>query len=412
MQLLWEEYVDQCNNSQQLFYRPTQFKKYFRDYLAQQPYTNIIRHKAGEKVQVDWAGDRPQWIDSDTGEVVKGHLFVAVLPFSGYGFAHCFSNMKQASWITAHIELFDFLGGVPLLTVFDNLKTGVTKHSKSEVTLNQSYEDLANYYHTVVIPTRVKHPKDKGAVENTVKWFTTNLIARMRNFQCFSLEEFNHYLRIELEKLNAKHFQKKEGSRVRIFNNLEKDALQKLPRYPYQYCEFKTAKVYSNSHISVAKHYYSVPYQFIGKRVTLKIYPNHLDVFEHEKLLCSHSTKHVQPGGYSTNEVHLPPNSSTYGSWNSTRYLQWAKHIVPNVAIVVELLFRQGPEQQYYQRVHSLLKLADQSSDNYLDRACQLALERNNTPSYRFVKNILNKLDEYPLPQSNISEQTILRERS
>lgn len=411
MQLLWEEYVDQYKNSDQMYYRLTQFKKYFRDYLSQHSYTNIIHHKAVERVQVDWAGERPQWVDPDTDEVIKGYLFVAVLPFSGYGFSYCFSNMKKENWIEAHIKLFNFLGCVPLLTVPDNLKTGVTKHSKSEVILNQSYEDLANHYHTVIMPARVKHSKDKGAVENTVKWFTTNLIARMRNYRCFSLEEYNDYLQIELNKLNAKPFQKKEGSRSIVFNELEKNVLQQLPHYSYQYCEFKTAKVYSNSHISVAKHYYSVPYQFIGKSVQLKIYADHLDVFDHETLLCSHSTKYVQAGGYSTDESHLPPDSSHYGTWNSSRYLQWARRIGPNVGIVVELIFQQGPEQQYYQRVHSLLKLADRSSDKELDRACQLALERNSTPSYSFVKSILKKLNEYPSPQSNTSdpEQSFMR---
>lgn len=59
MQLLWEEYVDQYKNSDQMYYRLTQFKKYFRDYLSQHSYTNIIHHKAGERVQVDWAGERP-----------------------------------------------------------------------------------------------------------------------------------------------------------------------------------------------------------------------------------------------------------------------------------------------------------------------------------------------------------------
>lgn len=45
------------------------------------PFTHIMKHKAGEQVQVDWAGTRPQWIDPITGEIIKGDLFVAVLPF-------------------------------------------------------------------------------------------------------------------------------------------------------------------------------------------------------------------------------------------------------------------------------------------------------------------------------------------
>ncbi|WP_244056819.1 hypothetical protein [Ligilactobacillus pabuli] len=77
--------------------------------------------------------------------------------------------MKKEICIEAYIKLFNFLESVLLLTVPGNLKIGVTKHLKSEVILNQSYEDLINYYHTVIIAARVKHPEDKGVVENTIK---------------------------------------------------------------------------------------------------------------------------------------------------------------------------------------------------------------------------------------------------
>jgi len=239
MQLLWEEYVDQCRQSGDVYYQLTQFKKYFHDYLAKQPFAHIIHHKAGEKVQVDWAGTKAHWFDPDTGERITGDLFVAVLPFSGYSFALVCPNMKQSSWIYAHIQCFAFFGGVPTMIVPDNLKTGVTKHTRSEVVLNPSYEEFANAYHTVIIPARVRKPRDKGAVENTVKQLTTHLIARMRNYQFFSIQEYNEQLAIELQTFNQKLFQKKAGSRQSIFETMEKAVLQPLPIYPYEYGNIK-----------------------------------------------------------------------------------------------------------------------------------------------------------------------------
>ena len=38
MQLLWEKYVNACWYNDQLYYRLTQFKKYFNDYLNQQSF--------------------------------------------------------------------------------------------------------------------------------------------------------------------------------------------------------------------------------------------------------------------------------------------------------------------------------------------------------------------------------------
>lgn len=64
----------------------------------------------------------------------------------------------------------------------------------------------------------------------------------------------------------------------------------------------------------------------------------------------------------------------------------------PNVAIVVERMFLEAKiEQQYYQRVHALLKLADRYSDQRLDQVCQHALEKNVSPSYSLIKSLLEK---------------------
>jgi transposase len=46
------------------------------------------------------------------------------------------------------------------MLVPDNLKTGVIKHTRSELVLNKSYQELAEHYGTAVIPTRVRKPKD------------------------------------------------------------------------------------------------------------------------------------------------------------------------------------------------------------------------------------------------------------
>ena len=60
-----------------------------------------------------------------TGEVSRVYLFVACLPFSRYGFVHACLDMRQESWLRAHVAMFAFLGGTVPRIVPDNLKTGV-----------------------------------------------------------------------------------------------------------------------------------------------------------------------------------------------------------------------------------------------------------------------------------------------
>ncbi len=165
-----------------------------------------------------------------------------------------------------------------------------------------------------------------------------------------------------------------------------------------------------NSHVTFNKYYYSVPYAYIGKTVTLKIYATRVAIYDKGKLLCSHPTERTIPGAYTTNEEHLPVDSMNFGKWNSAHYLSWAQRIGLNVHTVVQRLFEQGPEQQYYRRAHSLLNLADSYSDQRLDKTCQYALERVKHPGYSLVKQFIESPpSQFESSTDTTSEQSYLR---
>ena len=102
MKLLWEEYVSECEYSNYIPYSLTQFKKYFHDHIKQHCFSDIIHHKPGESVEVDWAGTTVKFQNPDTGEQVEGYLFVGVLSYSLYAYAEVCADMKQESWNMLH----------------------------------------------------------------------------------------------------------------------------------------------------------------------------------------------------------------------------------------------------------------------------------------------------------------------
>ena len=57
LNLLWLEYCEQCFSAGETPYQSTQFNKYYNDYLAKSNATMHLKHKPGEIMQVDWAGD-------------------------------------------------------------------------------------------------------------------------------------------------------------------------------------------------------------------------------------------------------------------------------------------------------------------------------------------------------------------
>ena len=121
-----------------------------------------IKRKPGEQVEVDWAGDPATIIDPDTGEITPAWLFVGVMTYSQYTYVEAFINEKQKAWITAHIHMFEFFGGIAKILVSDNCTTAVN-HQQSDwytPSLNTTYHEMAEHYGTAIIPARVRKPKD------------------------------------------------------------------------------------------------------------------------------------------------------------------------------------------------------------------------------------------------------------
>jgi len=285
LQLLWMEYSDKCRDGGLLPYQFTQFRKYYRDYLLKTKATMHINRKPGEIMEVDWAGQTTKLIDTDTGEPLDAHVFVAALPYSGYAYAEAFWSMDQEAWTSAHVNAFNFFGGVARILVPDNLKTGVTKNTRAELVLNKAYQELAEHYGTAIIPARVRAPRDKATVEGTVGTVSTFILAALRNQTFFSLRELNEAIRERLHLLNHKPFQKKDGSRATAFAQ-ERGFLLPLPIRAFELAAWKVATVQYNYHVSADGQFYSVPFDYIKRKVDVRLTRSVVEVFYDGSRIC------------------------------------------------------------------------------------------------------------------------------
>ena len=64
-----------------------------------------IPRKSGDRIEVDWAGDKLYIVDRDTGEAIPVYLFVGVLPFSMYAYAEGCLRMDMENWIHVHVNV-------------------------------------------------------------------------------------------------------------------------------------------------------------------------------------------------------------------------------------------------------------------------------------------------------------------
>ncbi|MCL6574474.1 MAG: hypothetical protein K6T88_22805 [Bacillus sp. (in: Bacteria)] len=115
------------------------------------------------------------------------------------------------------------------MIVPDNLKTGVVKVSSTDPIINRTYQEMAEHYHTVIMPALFRHPKGKPSVEGTVGIISTWITASLRNEQFFTVSDLNKAILEKLTEFNQKEFQKKSGSRQSTFLEEEKFALLPLP---------------------------------------------------------------------------------------------------------------------------------------------------------------------------------------
>ncbi|MFQ5409776.1 MAG: IS21 family transposase [Anaerolineales bacterium] len=385
LRLLWVEYRDEYPNG----YGYSQFCDLYRRWSQQLDPPMRLRHKAGETLFVDYAGQTLPVVDLQTGEVRDTQLFVAVLGASSYGYAEAHWQQDLPNWIGAHVRAFSFFGGTPEVLVPDNLKAGVKSPCRYEPDINPTYHDLAQHYSVAVVPARVRAPKDKAKVEVGVQVAERWILARLRDRTLFGLSEANGAIGELLGQLNDRPMQHLGQSRRELFETLDKPALQPLPAQPYEFAFWKKTRVNIDYHVEFDKHFYSVPHTLIRKGVDVRATENTVEIFYKHERQASHPRSHAL-GRFSTRPEHMPPAHRAYSEWSPERFLRWAEKFGPHTAQLIEavLAARKHP-QQAYRTCLGILGLGKRYTDERLEAACRRALAAG-IHSYKGVRNILD----------------------
>ncbi len=138
--LLWEEYIEETKDN--ISY--SQFCRRYKSWLKTIPRSMRQHHKAGEKTFVDYSGMTIDIIDPDTYEIRSAEIFVGVLGLSLYTYAEATWTQQLSDWISSHVRMFEYFGGVTDTIVPDNLKSAVTKPDRYDPDINPSYYDMAS----------------------------------------------------------------------------------------------------------------------------------------------------------------------------------------------------------------------------------------------------------------------------
>jgi transposase len=395
LQLLWLEYKQ--NNPDG--YQYSQFCELYRRWVNTLDLSLRQEHKAGEKMFVDFAGKGIAITNPATGETKDAEIFVAILGASNYTYAEAVERQYLPSWVGLHIHAFEFFGGVTDLTIPDNLKAAVIKACRYEPDLTPAYQAMAEHYGTVIIPARVKKPKDKSKVEAAVLLVTRWITAALRHHTFFSLRDLNDKIRELLESLNNRKFKKLNSSRRELYETLDKPSLKPLPSKRYEYADFKKVRAHIDYHIELEGHYYSVPSQLRKKELEAWFTAYKVEIFYKGNRIATHARSY-EKGKFTTIPEHRPESHKQYYEWTPSRIINWAAQTGPETAALVEGILASRPHpEQGYRSCSGIMSLGKKFTPERLEAACTRAVGIKSY-SYKSVQSILKAgLDKQPMPQ-------------
>jgi len=408
--LLWQEYLTKFPSG----YRYTQFCFHLNQQLIARNPTAILTHVAGEKLFVDFAGDKLEYIDMETGEIITVQVFVACLPFSDYSFIMCVPSQKTDDFIHALTCCLHALGGTPKILVPDNLKAAVIKADRHEPELNRVMEDFANHYNMVVLPTRAGHPKDKASVENQVRIIYSRVYAKLRNHRFFSLEELNRAVFEKTLEHNQTRMQRKDYTREEKFLADEKHTLRALPVTDFQKKYYVDLRVANNNCIYMGrdKHHYSVPYIYIGQTVQVIYTRTTVKIYCQNECIATHLRNYGGAGHYTVVKEHLCSTHQHYHQRSPKYYIETARKMSDALADVITRIFDtpQSPEI-LYKTCDALTSLCRKTDPVRFEKACRIALVKG-LYSLKFIKALIEgkslmmeeppELFPLPAPEENI----------
>lgn len=388
---LWQEYKFERDDG----YQYSKFCHYLNKYLKSKDLTMVLQHQYGDVLELDFAGKKLEYVDFKTGEVIPVPVLVSVLSASVYPYIEALPNAKQEHVYAGLSRALRYFGGVPKRILSDNMKQYVEKPSRYEPTFNSVAEEWEAHYGTHLIAARVRKPKDKATVENSVYQTYINVFAALRHQVFYSLEELNIAIMEQVKLFVKKPFQKRKGCRLEDFTLNELPHLEPLPSTDYEYKHSVKSKVQKNYHICLGEdlHYYSVPYQHVGNGVKVVYDTKEVCIYYGYKQIAVHKRNYRQ-NGYSTFREHMPERHQRYQEqqgWDSNYFLSIMSKIGDNATQVTQMILSSRQYVQHsYKACCGLISLSKQYGHERFENACKRALTGPKV-TYGIIENILLK---------------------
>ena len=264
-------------------------RRYVRELREKNPEGFIpLSFEPAEMMQVDWCEVKV----GIRGSIWKVPLFCAVLPYSFAIFAMVMPNMKTPCFIEAHIEAFQFLGGVPELVLYDNLKTAVLSGFGKHAVKQERFKMLEAHYAFEAVFANAYSGNEKGSVENLCSLVRQVAFVPMPKGN--NLEEIQE--QIIRRCLDYNRFHKVRDHKLPIAPMWEEERalLTPLPLKPFSAYAETESVVGSDLTFRYDGTKYSAPQEYIGKKIAVRATSYKLEAWQQGKLICTHTRPFIK----------------------------------------------------------------------------------------------------------------------
>jgi len=240
------------------------------------------------------------WAQVDFGDITvklpKGieaiwHMLVVSFPWSNAGFAQVCRFETKECLCEALQQVFEYIGGVPLRILFDNMSSAVVHiEADGNRKLTEMFMRFTMHYRFKAEFCNPDSANEKGHVENKVGYIRRNYLLPPPTID--DLETFNQELLVRCTAdMEREHYVKKEPI-IKLFE-AEQEALVLLPKDRFRVFLLEKAKTDDYSFVRYNNKRYSTSPEYAGCEVWLEIGATEIRVLNNKyELVVVHKRKY------------------------------------------------------------------------------------------------------------------------
>jgi len=245
----------------------------------------------GEQAQVDWIDFKRVELD---GEMRHLWAFAMVLGYSRMRFVRFTTDAKTPTFISCHMDAFDYFGGYTKSILYDNTKNVVLKRAlrSSDSQWNPQFRDFFTHYDFKprLCKPGLEGAKTKGKVERVVQHVRKDFYLGL---EFDSIPALNSLALTWCDDVNAKV----HGTTYEVpIDRLKLENLRPLNSVtPYQIVQTEFRKISRDCFVSHQSNKYSVPWKHAGRNCRLMIKNSRLEVMVDDDVVATHE---IVPGAH------------------------------------------------------------------------------------------------------------------